>query len=423
MRACLILMLLLSAGLTACGGSGPSGSATKPEAAHAHDEDGAHGGAHDESPAKGPNGGRLLADGDFELELALLEQGERPEYRAWARKGGQPLSPQALALEVELLRLGGVVDRIGFRPAGDYLRGEQPVTEPHSFAVKVRASHAGQTHAWEYESYEGRTMIATSAAKDAGIETAMAGPGTIDETLGLYGAIVPDATRVREVKARFPGVIRRVMKQAGDSVKAGETLALVESNESLQTYAVTAPVAGVVTQQQAGAGEQAETQTLFEVSDFSKVWAEFGVFARDRARLSVGQAIEVSGEDGAAVAGEIAYISPQGHRETQSVSVRVVLDNRERRWTPGQFVAGQVSVAKSPAALVLPLSALQRFRDFTVAFVQVGEVYEVRMLELGRRDAEKVEVLGGLLPGTRVVTRNSYLIKADIEKSGASHDH
>lgn len=420
MKPCLILILLLSAGLAGCGGSHTSGKASaEPEAAHAHDEHGTH----DEAPTEGPNGGRLLVDGAFELELAIFEQGVSPEYRAWVRKDGQPVSSQTVSLEVELLRLGGVVDRIGFAPAGDYLRSEQPVTEPHSFAVKVRASHAGQTHAWEYESYEGRTTISAAAAKDAGIETVLAGPGTIDETLGLYGTIVPDATRVREVKARFPGVIRRVMKQAGDTVKAGETLALVESNESLQTYAVTAPLAGLVTQQHAGVGEQAEAQTLFEVSDFSMVWAEFGVFARDRAKLRVGQAIRVSGEQGDAVSDEIAYIAPQGRRETQSVSVRVVLDNRESRWTPGQFVEAQVSIAQSQAELVLPLSALQRFRDFTVAFVQFGEVYEVRMLELGRRDAEKVEILGGLRPGVRVVTRNSYLIKADIEKSGASHDH
>ena len=45
------------------------------------------------------------------------------------------------------------------------------------------------------------------------------------------------------------------------------------------------------------------------------------------------------------------------------------------------------------------------------------------LLELGRRDGEFVEVLGGLQPGTTYVTNNSYLVKADIEKSGASHDH
>jgi cobalt-zinc-cadmium efflux system membrane fusion protein len=45
------------------------------------------------------------------------------------------------------------------------------------------------------------------------------------------------------------------------------------------------------------------------------------------------------------------------------------------------------------------------------------------MLELGERDGEWVEVLGGIDPGTPYVVEQSFLIKADIEKSGASHDH
>jgi cobalt-zinc-cadmium efflux system membrane fusion protein len=66
---------------------------------------------------------------------------------------------------------------------------------------------------------------------------------------------------------------------------------------------------------------------------------------------------------------------------------------------------------------------LQSFRDFTVVFAQVGNTYEVRMLELGRTDGEMIEVLGGLDVGERYVTANSFLIKADAMKSGASHDH
>ena len=47
----------------------------------------------------------------------------------------------------------------------------------------------------------------------------------------------------------------------------------------------------------------------------------------------------------------------------------------------------------------------------------------MRPLELGKRDAERVEVLSGLVAGDPIVVEQSYLIKADIEKSGASHDH
>jgi cobalt-zinc-cadmium efflux system membrane fusion protein len=66
---------------------------------------------------------------------------------------------------------------------------------------------------------------------------------------------------------------------------------------------------------------------------------------------------------------------------------------------------------------------LQGFRDFTVVYAKVGDQYEVRMLELGREDSQWIEVLGGIEVGTTYVTENSYIIKADIEKSGASHDH
>ena len=55
--------------------------------------------------------------------------------------------------------------------------------------------------------------------------------------------------------------------------------------------------------------------------------------------------------------------------------------------------------------LAVKRSGLQGFRDFTVVFEQVGDTYEVRMLELGRQDETWVEVLGGLKPGAQYVDR------------------
>ena len=196
---------------------------------------------------RGSNGGRLLTDGNFTLELAIFEAGVPPEFHAWATSGGTALAPGDVDLTVELRRLGGEVDRIDFSPQGEYLRGNATVHEPHSFDVTVLARHAGNEHRFEYESYEGRTTIAADVARDAGIRTAIAGPGTISDELVLYGAIAPDATRVRTVQARFPGVIRSVSRNVGDTVRSGDALATIESNESLQTYTVTAPIGGVST--------------------------------------------------------------------------------------------------------------------------------------------------------------------------------
>jgi cobalt-zinc-cadmium efflux system membrane fusion protein len=381
------------------------------------------GDTHAEEAATGPNSGRLLEDGDFTLELAIFESGVEPEFHAWATERGESLAPSDVSLRVELSRLGGRVDRVDFTPQTEFLRGNQVVEEPHSFDVTVVARHDGEEHRFEYESYEGRTTIAADVARDAGIGTATAGPGSISDQLLLYGAIGPDTTRIRQVHARFPGVIRSVARNVGDGVRAGDALATVESNESLQTYTVTAPIAGTVTQRHAAPGEQTDEESLFEIADFSSVWAELDVFSRDRPRLREGLPVAISTDTGLAASGSIGYLAPVGNRASQSLTARVVLDNADGRWTPGQFVEGRVTVATTPVNLAVPASALQRFREFDVVFAQVGETYEVRMLTLGRRDANFVEVLEGLEPGTTYVSENSYVIKADIEKAGASHDH
>jgi cobalt-zinc-cadmium efflux system membrane fusion protein len=239
----------------------------------------------------------------------------------------------------------------------------------------------------------------------------------------LYGSIVPDPTRVREVKARFPGVIRDVHARMGDRVQTGAALATIESNDSLQRYTVTAPIAGSVTSRHAEPGEQAGDEELFEIADYSTVWVELNVFARDRARVREGQVVRITTEAGTEAAGMIDYLAPSGERVSQSSTARVVLDNGDARWVPGQFVEASVTVAETAVDVAVPLAALQTFRDFDVVFARVGDTYEVRMLTLGRRDATGVEVLGGIAAGTEYVTENSYLIKADIEKAGASHDH
>jgi cobalt-zinc-cadmium efflux system membrane fusion protein len=293
-----------------------------------------------EEAATGPNGGRLLTDGALTVELAIFESGVEPEYHAWVSQGGEPVAPSAVSLTVELARLGGRVDAIDFTPQDEFLRGNQVVAEPHSFDVTVIARYGGEEHRFEYASYEGRTTIAAEVASDAGIGTATAGPGTIADELVLYGVIGPDTTRIRQVHARFPGVIRTVARNVGDAVRAGETLATVESNESLQTYAVTAPIAGLVTQRHAAPGEQTDAESLFEIADYSTVWAELDVFSRDRPRLSQGLPVAISTDNGLAASGTIDYLAPVGNRASQSLTARVVLDNADGRWTPGQFVEG-----------------------------------------------------------------------------------
>jgi cobalt-zinc-cadmium efflux system membrane fusion protein len=372
---------------------------------------------------KGPHGGRLLTDGGLGIEITIFETGVPPEFRVYPFRNGQPLPPASVNLNVQLSRFGGRVDTFTFAARDDYLLGSAQVEEPHSFDVKIEAEYERGKHAWTYPSYEVRTTIRADMARGAGVETEIAEPGMLRERSSLYGRIEPNPERVRNVSARFPGVIRTVTKQVGDTVRANEALATVESNESLQTYNVTAPISGVVTQRMANPGESATETPLFVIADFSTVWAELSVFPRDRTRMQPGQEVTITATDREkGVSGTIAFITPITGGN-QSLAARVILDNADRQWTPGMFVAAEVTTGTTPVPLVVKNSALQSMRAWTVAFINIGETYEARPLTLGRTDGQITEVLSGLTPGDRYVTANSYLIKADIEKSGASHDN
>jgi cobalt-zinc-cadmium efflux system membrane fusion protein len=398
-----VILLSLAAG---CAETGPAPVGEHPEA------------------AEGPLGGRLLEDGNFSLEVTVFETGVPPEFRIYPRRNGEAVDPADVQLTVELTRLGGVLDRISFEPQGEFLRSTSSIDEPHSFTVQVHARTGNNAHSWNYESFEGRTSIAPEMAKGAGVETAVAGPGQIEERLSLYGTIQADPRRVRSVTARFPGIIRSVRVNVGDAVKQGQQLATVESNESLQTYGVTAPISGVITERHANPGETTDEVPLFQIADFSTVRAELNVFPRDRGRLRPGQPVRVTAADGGQEAnGVVDFVSPLGTGTGQTLVVRVQLDNQDGAWTPGQFIEGSVTISATELPVVIPRDALQTFRDWDVAFVNVGDTYEFRPLELGRSDGERVEITSGLKAGDAYVTANSYLIKADIEKSGASHDH
>ena len=391
---------------------------------HAH---GAHG--HDapaaEDSAKGPHGGRLLRDGTFSLELAIVEKGVPPEFRAWFSADGKPLAPSAVQLTVTLTRAGGVVDEHRFAPEGDYARSPTEVHEPHSFSYKILARHGDRLHRWEFDAPEMQTTIAAAATQRAGVTVEAAGPATMTETLAVYGRVKLDANRVARVTPRFAGLVREARKSVGDTVSANEVVAIIEANQSLAPFEVRAPIAGLVTERTTTVGEAAaEGAALYTIADYSSVWIDLQLPPRDAARVRLGQSVALQPNDGGpAGTGQIAWLAPVADAETQTLTARVIQPNPDGRWRPGLFVQAEIALAESVVPVAVKEAGLQTVFDFTVVFSQHGEVYQARPLTLGRRSGGFAEVLKGLAAGERYVVENSFLIKADIGKSGASHDH
>lgn len=291
---------------------------------------------------------------------------------------------------------------------------------PSKGAVKAHG-HGEEEHA------HGPAAAVMSDAKvtAAGIQLEKAGPGTLHDTLRLNGVLQSNQEQTVQVTPRFPGVVRDVKKRVGDIVQKNEVLATIESNQSMTPYELRTPIAGTVIDRQITLGEYAsEQKPALTISDLSTVWVDLSVPRRDLRRVKVGDTVVVDVEDGGEpVTAKVSYLSPVGAAETQSALARATAPNPEGRLRPGLFVTGKVVLSEKRAPLVIKLSALQTMENRNVVFVREGDKFEPREVELGERDGEHAEVLFGLNEGDVYAARNSFVIKAEIGKASAAHEH
>lgn len=386
----------------------------------------AHGTAPEEvKMVKGPHNGRILTDGDFTLELAIFEDDVPPEFRAWFSKGGRAIDPSDVDLTVTLIRPGDKVDVFNFAPTGEFSLGDLEVSEPHSFSYDIVAKHAGQMHKWAFDAPEMQTIIGVKGANAGGMLIAQAGPAELEESLTVYGQVKLNADKIARVTPRFAGIIREARKSLGDTVKSGEVVAIIETNQTLISMDLKAPISGIIIERGATVGETVSSgATLYTIADLTDVWVDLSIPKGDQARVRIGQRVLLNSDDGRDPAyGKIAWISPIAHAGTQAITARIVLDNTQGRWKPGLFIKAEIILGKSQVEIAVRESGIQSLFDFTVVFSQHGELYQARPLELGRRSNGYVEVLKGIEVGESYVVNNSFLVKADIGKSGASHDH
>jgi cobalt-zinc-cadmium efflux system membrane fusion protein len=193
----------------------------------------------------------------------------------------------------------------------------------------------------------------------------------------------------------------------------------------LARYEIRAPISGVVTDKRIAVGESVKGDAgIFVVADLSTVWVEVAVSARDLETVRTGQSATVrTGTSDLSTTGTIQYVSTMMGEQTRSAKARVVLPNPKGAWRPGLPVNVEVVAAEVTVPLAVSRDAIQTVRDEPAVFGRYGDKFEARPIEPGRSDGQFVEVLKGLTPGEKYAARNSFLIKADLGKSGASHDH
>ncbi|MHB2206289.1 efflux RND transporter periplasmic adaptor subunit [Methylobacterium sp. CM6257] len=202
------------------------------------------------------------------------------------------------------------------------------------------------------------------------------------------------------------------------------------NQSTLRRYELRSPLGGRIVERKVdvgtAVGKEGDPSDIYTVADLSNVWIELSVPTVDLAKVKEGARVVVTpGQEGSDrhEEGRVIFVSPILNPDTRSARVIVALTNKDMAWRPGTFVTAEVEIAQDRVAVRLPKAALQTVDGKRVVFVRTEEGFEKREVELGRGDDDAYEVTSGLKPGDEIAVANSFLLKAELGKSEAAHDH
>ena len=272
--------------------------------------------------------------------------------------------------------------------------------------------------------------LTDEGVKLAGITTAVLTKQTLRQSVLLPGEVVFNEEKLAHVAPRFEGIIKDVAVTTGNQVGAGDVLAVIENNEHLTRYSVTAPLSGRVIEKHAVRGEFATPEnTLFVIADLATVWVRCFVNQQYESIVREGQRVMVRsvGADQSA-SGTVDYLPPVIDPATRSLTARIVLPNQHGKWRPGQFVDVEVSAQKGRSVLAVERDALQHMGEKNIVFVPDGNnSYKPVEVIVGERDATYTEIVAGLDSAAVYVAGGAFELKAQLVTSTlgehAGHGH
>lgn len=298
----------------------------------------------------------------------------------------------------------------------------EPVTGEHD-------DHSG--HEDEEENNEKFSIkLTASAIKLAGITFEDVKRRNIGQTIELPGEIGFNEDRLAHIAPRFAGIALQTNIRVGDYVEKGDVVAVVESNESMNSYLITAPISGWVIERHITSGEYvSQENSIFVIADLSTVWVNLAVYPKDVNRIKKGQTaiIETIGTNNITT-GKIEYITPVMDIRTRSATARITLSNSGNTLRPGSFVHATITTEASEAVLVVEKDAVQYLEERSVVFVADGQnrFTPVEVI-IGDSDDNYTHIISGLSEGSRYVSSGAFELKAKIVTSNldahAGHGH
>jgi cobalt-zinc-cadmium efflux system membrane fusion protein len=217
---------------------------------------------------------------------------------------------------------------------------------------------------------------------------------------------------LEEFRSKLMAAVQQVSALGGAPVQ--------ENGGVLGVHQLRAPLAGTVVERHVSAGQSVEGHlTAFRVADLDHLWVELAVFERNLMGIRRGDRVDLHPlSDGAeTIEGQVAHVGEQIDPATRTATVRVEVDNRERKLRPGQAVTAKIQASGAVEAKValVPHGAITFVDGKPTVFVAQSDLRFVSTpVELGEGDANDRQVISGLNAGDSVATDGVFALKSEL---------
>ena len=206
-----------------------------------------------------------------------------------------------------------------------------------------------------------------------------------------------------------------------------------KSEEEASGVPVPAPITGTIARVDVAAGSYLEAgQSMFYIVNLERLWLEARIAEADigQVRRPTGAMFRVAGfepnfEIRPGENGHLVSLGRMVDPVSRTLSIVYEFVNPDKTLPIGMYAHVRVLTGETSDGLAVPVSAVVDDSGQDVVFVQLGgESFERRVVQLGFRDGDYVQVRSGLVEGERIVTQEAYLVRlAAASPAEGGHAH
>jgi membrane fusion protein, heavy metal efflux system len=193
---------------------------------------------------------------------------------------------------------------------------------------------------------------------------------------------------------------------------------ITESDLRAETIPIKSPRSGIVMARYVTPGMALNTGAqTFTVSGLATLWMMAAVNEENLQGLRIGMpvTIRVRAYPDVTFSGQIFQLGPQLDPATRTLTVRVLVPNKDGRLRPEMYATAEIARGASRSALFVPEDSVQNLNGNPVVFVRrPNSEFEARPVKSGAIVDHQVEIVEGLRDGEEVVTDGAFVVKSQF---------